>query len=148
LSLTARSIAQSVTVPVTIPVHGQLTISGTSSGTIVGPGNNQLLLVDTYDGGVDILMQSDRGTLTPVWRSDGNALAFLNVPAISVYDVAAQSFQDISAVPDQFSFPQAWSPDSSELLNISYSLSNGVGQYQLQRVNVSDGAITPLFIHG
>lgn len=144
------SAAQSVTVPVTIPIHGQFVISGNLTGTVVGPGDNQLLLVDTFSGSLDVLLQIDLGALSPVWRPDGNAFAFLNflnVPAVSVYDLTIRSFADVLTTPDYFSYPQAWSPDNSQLLSISYSRTNGVVQYQLQRINVSDGVTTPLFTY-
>jgi len=144
------SAAQSVTVPVSVPVHGQFVISGNLTGTIVGPGNNQLLLVDTYNGSVEVLMQSDRGALHPVWRPDGNAFAFLNYlngPAISTYDLITRTYTDIVSTPDYSSSPQSWSPNGSQILSISYSLSNAVGQYQLQQVNMSNGSITPLFTY-
>lgn len=142
------SAAQSVTTPVTIPLHGQFVIPGNLSGTVVEPGDNQLLLVNTYSGSLDVLLQSDVAARSPIWRPDGNAFAFLNflnVPAVSVYDLTTGSFADVLTTPGYSSRPQSWSPDGSQLLSISYTLSNAVGQYQLQRVNVSDGATTPLF---
>jgi hypothetical protein len=116
----------------------------------VGPGDNQLLLIDTYGGNVEVLMQSDLGALEPVWKPDGNTFAFLNFlngPAISTYDMVTRTFTDIVSTPGYSSTPQSWSPDGSQLLSISYSLSNAVGQYQLQQVTMSDGTITPLFTY-
>ena len=148
--LVHTSAAQSLAIPVTIPIPGQFVISGNLTGTVVGPGDNQLLLLDTDSGRLDLLLESDLGALAPLWRSDGSAFAFLNfhnVPAVSVYDLPNRSVADVLTIPDYFSYPQSWSPDGSQVLSVSYGRTNGVAQYQLQRTNVVDGASTPLFAH-
>jgi hypothetical protein len=150
LGVAIPGTAQAPSAVVTIPIHGQFVISGNLTGTIVGPGNNQLLLVDTYSGNLDVLIQSEIVAQAPVWRPGGNAFAFLNFlngPAISVYDITMSSFSDVVTTPGSSAYPQSWSPDGSQLLSISYGRSNGVGQYQLQQVNVGNGSITPLFTY-
>ncbi len=142
--------AQSVAVSVSVPIAGQFVISGNLSGTVVGPGDNQLLLVDTHSGSLGVLLQSDVAARSPIWSPDGNSFAFLNflnVPAVSLYDLSTGSIADILTTPGYSSRPQSWSPDASQLLSISYALSNAVGQEQLQRINVGNGATTPLFAY-
>jgi hypothetical protein len=146
------SAAQSVAIPITIPIDGQLVMPGNLAGALVdsGSGDNQLLLLDTYSGSLDVLLQSDVAARSPIWSPDGNTIAFLNflsVPTVSLYDLSTGSMANILTTPGTLSYPQTWSPDGSQVLSVGYSRSNGVGQYQLQRINVDDGAITPLFTY-
>src|SRR5687768_2085838 len=114
------ALAQTPLAAITIPINGQLAVVGNLRGTVMGRGSNQLLLVNTSDGNVQVLSQNDIGIRSPVWSADGSSLAFARIPTISRYDQASQVVTDLLTVPDQIPDVQDWSPDGEQLLTIIY----------------------------
>src|SRR5690554_3375911 len=100
LFLTTSVFAQAPQAVVAIPVNGQLAVVGNLPGTVMGIGSNQLLLINTNVGNVQVLSQNDIGIRSPVWSADGSSLAFARIPTISRYDQASQVVTDLLTVPD------------------------------------------------
>jgi hypothetical protein len=122
LSIIMPGEAQATTIPVVIPVHGQLAL----------PSGYTLYKIDTYTGNMQVLL--DRSTETqepklPYWDSQGERLVVdLAGPHSTILNVTDGTTQIVDIFPgytfDHTFWPAGWSNDGTNILYKSFLINS------------------------
>ncbi len=148
------SAAQAPSMSVSLPVHGRMLMGGNLAGTVdVNPTvSNQILLLNTFDGSVELVLEGERGIADPVWNQDGSTFVYANFETspmgLNIYNLQTQSIHNVIVSETlQVLQPLDWFPDGDRLLFYDHMRVNQTWQDQLQFITLSSGAITPLFTY-
>ena len=122
--------AQTLDVSVSVPINGNYTFVGNTPGTMVGAGDNQLFVTNTYTGATQIMVENSLFLTSPVLNSSGDTIAFGEPSAISILEDQVSS--QLLTQPLVFE-PQDWSPSGDQILYISYDSQSTPATQQLSQ---------------